>query len=435
MITARQYLLLVAAVVQLLLLSCSFCEATQIASTKQVSSFSSGNWQGGVYADEASGKFVYCAAWTVHSNNRLMAVAFGRNNTWGLIFAGDFWHFTRNEEIPVQVWIGWGSALRGTAIALATDMIYVPMAAETALVEQFRHAHLLRLYDGRDTQGFDLTGTSKLMVDLGGCVDAALTAETGGGKPSPSASREARKTDAAEQKLSTGSGVFISDTGQVLTNDHVIDGCREIWVRRNGDATKAASIIARDTANDLALLVSDLHVDATDVASFRADSPLRAGESIAVYGFPLAGALSSTGNVVSGNITALTGLGDDVRYFQISAPAPAGQQRRPPLGLFRLGGGDHKREAERPRLGKEDGVAAPKRQFRHQGKRRHQFPGRSLDRLPIRARGREIRASRRCRPCPALHRLRALRRVSAWFQSSTTPTNGSSRNACATSMP
>src|SRR6476620_3638183 len=84
MITARPYLLLVAAVVQLLLLSCSFCEATQIASTKQVSSFSSGNWQGGVYADEASGKFVYCAAWTVHSNNRF---AFGRNNSWGLIFA------------------------------------------------------------------------------------------------------------------------------------------------------------------------------------------------------------------------------------------------------------------------------------------------------------------------------------------------------------
>src|SRR4029079_10829288 len=57
--------------------------------------------------------------------------------------------------------------------------------------------------------------------------------------------------------------------------------------------------------------------------------PVRAGEAIAVYGFPLAGVLSSTGNVVSGNVTALTGLGDDVRYFQISAPIQPGNSGGP----------------------------------------------------------------------------------------------------------
>ena len=77
------------------------------------------------------------------------------------------------------------------------------------------------------------------------------------------------------------------------------------------------------------LLLSDGNVPATDIASFRNGDPVRAGDSVAAYGFPLAGTLSSAGNVVSGNITALTGVGDDVRFFQISAPIQPGNSGGP----------------------------------------------------------------------------------------------------------
>jgi S1-C subfamily serine protease len=92
-----------------------------------------------------------------------------------------------------------------------------------------------------------------------------------------------------------------------------------------------AAVAARDTTNDLALLVSDLHAEASEPAAFRSGIPVRAGESIAVYGFPLPGALSANGNVVSGDVSALTGLGDDVRYFQISAPVQPGDSGGPLL--------------------------------------------------------------------------------------------------------
>src|SRR5262249_20723771 len=118
---------------------------------------------------------------------------------------------------------------------------------------------------------------------------------------------------------------------QILTNDHVIDGCGKIRVRRGGDLEKAASIVARDQSNDLALLVSSLHVDDAEAAAFRTGAPVRAGEAIAVYGFPLAGVLSSNGNVVSGNVTALSGMADDARYFQISAPVQPGNSGGPLL--------------------------------------------------------------------------------------------------------
>ena len=87
----------------------------------------------------------------------------------------------------------------------------------------------------------------------------------------------------------------------------------------------------RDTANDLALVVAEGNIGAAAVAAFRTGVPVRAGESIAAYGFPLAGTLSSSGNIVSGNITAVTGVADDVRYFQISAPVQAGNSGGPLL--------------------------------------------------------------------------------------------------------
>jgi hypothetical protein len=68
-----------------------------------------------------------------------------------------------------------------------------------------------------------------------------------------------------------------------------------------------------------------------DVATFRAGPAVRPGEGVAIYGFPLVGALSLTGNIVSGNVTSLSGLSDDVRYLQISAPVQPGNSGGPLL--------------------------------------------------------------------------------------------------------
>ena len=43
-----------------------------------------------------------------------------------------------------------------------------------------------------------------------------------------------------------------------------------------------------------------------------------------MFGYPLAGALSSSGNTTLGNVTALTGMNDDSRYLQISAAVQPG---------------------------------------------------------------------------------------------------------------
>ena len=85
--------------------------------------------------------------------------------------------------------------------------------------------------------------------------------------------------------------------------------------------------MARDSINDLALLATEIRP--SQWAKLRQSVPQ--GEDVVVYGFPLAGVLSSAGNIVTGNVTALAGLGDDSRFLQISAPVQPGNSGGPLL--------------------------------------------------------------------------------------------------------
>jgi S1-C subfamily serine protease len=67
------------------------------------------------------------------------------------------------------------------------------------------------------------------------------------------------------------------------------------------------------------------------VASFRLGP--RLGEAVATYGFPYHGILSSSGNFTLGNVTSLTGMGDDTRFFQMSTPIQPGNSGGPLLDM------------------------------------------------------------------------------------------------------
>jgi S1-C subfamily serine protease len=87
----------------------------------------------------------------------------------------------------------------------------------------------------------------------------------------------------------------------------------------------SAHVLARDAANDLALLKVEAGSD--HVATLRAG--VRIGEEIAAFGYPLLGTLSSGGNFTVGNVSALAGLRNDSRHIQISAPAQPGNSGGP----------------------------------------------------------------------------------------------------------
>jgi S1-C subfamily serine protease len=141
----------------------------------------------------------------------------------------------------------------------------------------------------------------------------------------------ARKRDAdpdrdARKTTSSGTAFFVTPDGKALTNAHVVRGCSDVAVITAGES-HPARVLAQDERNDLVLLATDLHPERSAIWRLQ----VRQGEDIAVYGFPLPGALASGGNVTIGIVTALAGMRDDSRFVQISAPIQPGNSGGPVL--------------------------------------------------------------------------------------------------------
>jgi S1-C subfamily serine protease len=142
----------------------------------------------------------------------------------------------------------------------------------------------------------------------------------------PSRPSENDEPPAPEPTAASGSGYVITSDGYLITNAHVVQGCRNLTVSIAADRVQAR-VIARDPVNDLALLASDLKPKS--IAPLRTN--VRLGESVAVFGFPLHGLLATSGNFTLGNVTAVAGVGDDSRMVQISAPVQPGNSGGPLL--------------------------------------------------------------------------------------------------------
>jgi uncharacterized protein len=125
----------------------------------------------------------------------------------------------------------------------------------------------------------------------------------------------------------SGSGFYVSAAGDIVTNQHVVEGCSEIRLP-GGSALQLVSV---DKANDLALLKSSKPV--VDFARFRDGRGVRTGEAIMIAGFPLRDEISSELNVTTGNISALAGPNDDRTLIQITAPVQHGNSGGPVLDL------------------------------------------------------------------------------------------------------
>ena len=144
-------------------------------------------------------------------------------------------------------------------------------------------------------------------------------------QPAPPATSPPKTDD--EDKVSSGTGYFVSHAGHVVTNHHVVKGCKDIGVFYGDNPLSLGRLIGSDETNDLAVIKSD--ITPLKVANVRIG--IRLGEPVAVFGYPLSHVLASSGNFTLGNVTALAGLRDDTRHLQISAPVQAGNSGGPLL--------------------------------------------------------------------------------------------------------
>jgi TPR repeat protein len=160
------------------------------------------------------------------------------------------------------------------------------------------------------------------LVEKYRCAGGGLRLTRKGKKAASQSSASA--TEESEDAWPTGTGFFVSASGHVLTNAHVVDGFDLVQVCLEGGAPHLARVVARDSENDLALLETDYQPKTLPV--FRRD--VEVGEDVATYGFPLLDYLGKTGTFTTGTVSANI-VRDNTNLLQIQAPVQPGNSGGP----------------------------------------------------------------------------------------------------------
>jgi 2-alkenal reductase len=83
----------------------------------------------------------------------------------------------------------------------------------------------------------------------------------------------------------SGSGFFITDQGYILTNNHVVEGTKEVNIILSDGTQEKATIVGTDPYSDIAVLKTDGKVPG--VATLGNSDVLKPGESVIAIGSPL----------------------------------------------------------------------------------------------------------------------------------------------------
>ena len=139
---------------------------------------------------------------------------------------------------------------------------------------------------------------------------------------------EKEKTKKAEKKSepASGSAFFISNTGYIITNFHVIEACKDnskVFYQNKEIDTK---LIAKDVYLDLALLKADISNNKFITISNKAPRKL---QRIIAAGYPFGKYLSDDMKFTSGIVSSLKGVKDDSTRLQIDAALNPGNSGGP----------------------------------------------------------------------------------------------------------
>jgi putative serine protease PepD len=125
-----------------------------------------------------------------------------------------------------------------------------------------------------------------------------------------------------------GSGVILNSDGQILTNNHVVEGATgAAKVQLSDGRTVSAQILRTDPAHDLAL-VQVQGVDGLTPAALGDSGTVQVGDTVLAFGSPL----GLTGTVTSGIVSALDRDASDLGLsglIQTDAPINSGNSGGP----------------------------------------------------------------------------------------------------------
>lgn len=166
-------------------------------------------------------------------------------------------------------------------------------------------AYAFQELTGKDGTSSSATNTNVVPTSQKGTVSGVAEAV------SPSIVEISAKSGSGE---ATGSGVIITDDGEIITNNHVISGASSVKVTTNDGKTYDAEVVGTDSKKDLALIkLKD--ASGLKAASLGDSDNVKIGDDVVAIGSPE----GLTGTVTSGIISALD------RDVTVSADQDQGQ--------------------------------------------------------------------------------------------------------------
>ena len=150
-------------------------------------------------------------------------------------------------------------------------------------------------------------------------------------RPRPGHSRQRRPGQYRQH--GNGSGVIISAEGQILTNNHVVEGADEVMATLTDGREYEARVVGRDPKTDLAVLQVDV-AESLPAATLGSSENLRVGDWVMAIGNPFGLSHTVTAGIVSGK-GRIIGAGPYDDFIQTDASINPGNSGGP---LFNLNG-------------------------------------------------------------------------------------------------
>ncbi len=130
--------------------------------------------------------------------------------------------------------------------------------------------------------------------------------------------------------LKAGTGVMLGEAGYILTSYHLVRGMKQIRVKFVNGEEIDAPLFIKDEVNDIAFLKLNQSPNISLMNIAMGDSSqMQIGNKVFTIGYPISNILGQKPKYSEGVINSLSGIKDNLGFFQVSVPIQSGNSGGP----------------------------------------------------------------------------------------------------------
>ena len=145
--------------------------AASNASAAKLKSLEYGQWKGGIYVNDETGRFSHCVVSASYKSGIRLLFSVTRGQQWSMGFAKDNWKLDVGETYPILYQVDKRKVQKGQAKARGKSLAVVSLPPKAVIFNQMRRGRMLRVKAGEDILSFRLTGTNRVLSALLKCSE------------------------------------------------------------------------------------------------------------------------------------------------------------------------------------------------------------------------------------------------------------------------